>query len=131
MFKSVMFAVALVVPVVAHADEPRHTYIMFGFGLASCGSWTEFRKHPYSNTSLTTWLAGYMTAFDLYGTDREDGSNGTDINGLAGWIDNYCKANPLRTTANAADALTFQLNNPTSTPKWNAFVRALRLWVFV
>jgi hypothetical protein len=58
-----------------------------------------------------------MTAFDYYGTNRPDGSNGTDIEGLAAWIDNYCKAKPLLTIANAAEALTFQLNNPTLTPK--------------
>lgn len=89
------------------------------------------KRPPWQQVAYYMAHTGYMTAFDVYGTDREDGSNGTDINGLMGWVDNYCKANPLRTAANAAEALTFQLNNPTSTPKWNAFVRALRLWVFV
>lgn len=113
MLRLATVALALLVPVVASAQQPRTNYAVFGIGTKTCGYWTETRKvDNYANVALIIWLAGYMTAFDLHGTDKMDGSNGADMDGLEAWIDNYCKANPLRTIANAAEALTYELRNP-------------------
>jgi hypothetical protein len=56
------------------------------------------------------WLLGYITAtageYDLINRAIHQ----TDSDGLQAWVDSWCRANPLRSIAQAANALAFHLN---------------------
>ncbi len=98
----------------ANASDIKGSYMIYGSGTASCGTWIESRK-MISNGVGPQWLAGFLTAFNLYGYWEEDIGKGIDINGLAGWIDNYCKNNPLDNLARASEALITELLVKSST----------------
>lgn len=92
----------------AGASDSRGSYMVYGAGTVSCGKWTEVRKLRVG-VAGEQWLAGFVTAFNLYGFGGEDAANGIDMSGLAGWIDNYCQKNPLDNLSRAAESLVTEL----------------------
>jgi hypothetical protein len=57
-----------------------------------------------------TWIAGYVTSFNIYVKGQTDVTRDTDVDGVLGWIKNYCLNHPTISFATAADAaLTFIL----------------------
>ena len=48
------------------------------------------------------WVLGYVTAYGSYGNDS---FRKTDPDAMTGWIDNYCRANPLDNVEVAAQKL--------------------------
>ena len=59
-------------------------------------------------------MLGYITAFNRWGPYYDapgisDIAKGTDADGLIGWIDNWCRANPIENIADAAQNLIFEL----------------------
>jgi hypothetical protein len=111
----------------ARASEP--TYTILGYGTASCGRWTQGRKPPQTDVlqvARQAWVLGYITSVNRLlpegrGPVDRNLSEGTDTNGLFGWIDNYCAANPLRSLAYALDMMTGELG-----AKWLAAHPAAR-----
>jgi hypothetical protein len=59
---------------------------------------------------LLMWIVGYMSGAN---TDPSypDVLLGKDLAGLIGWIDNYCRANPLKNIASAASSLIIELRS--------------------
>ncbi len=58
----------------------------------------------------TAWVNGFLSAFNFYGTSKEDIANGIDANGVFAWIDNYCAAHPLDNITRATIALITELS---------------------
>jgi hypothetical protein len=91
---------------------------VLGFGNKSCGSWTEARRAHNSTADIFEgWVAGYLSGSNsiiasspALGIDilKEASAQG-DAQGLWAWIDNYCQAHPLNSTATAANALGSEL----------------------
>lgn len=77
----------------------------FGRGSESCATWTAHRK---ANQALADeqWVLGFVSATgDTVSEDANKNVNiNTDADGIFGWIDNYCKANPTDDIATAGDA---------------------------
>ena len=102
---------------VAAEQAVGNAYMMLGAGPTSCGAWTQDHKsNPKSPKGYAEdiWVTGYITAMNLWYLPRDRGisrnlAEGTDVDGLAGWIDNYCSANPLDNIADAAEALAVEL----------------------
>jgi len=87
-------------------------YTSLGHGNASCGRWQEERRkpNPQYRFLLQAWVLGYITRanYEVGG----DLTAGTDELGVFAWIDNYCRANPLKNVAAAAEALVDTLGKP-------------------
>jgi hypothetical protein len=74
-------------------------------GDISCGTWTQARQQDRQKpVTYQWWVAGFLS-----GLHYEDESNpshdpvaGNDVGGIAAWIDNYCRENPLKTIAYAS-----------------------------
>jgi hypothetical protein len=55
------------------------------------------------------WVVGYLTAYNEWVAPDGNISAGTDNDGIAAWMDNYCQAHPLDNVARAARALVVEL----------------------
>jgi hypothetical protein len=75
---------------------PAYTVPITGMGNESCGSWTSERHHfSVAGTMQQQWVLGFLTAMGV-GENRSRPLNGIDAEGVWGWFDNYCRANPTR-----------------------------------
>ena len=108
---------AAAVPTVATAAG----YENLGSGSISCGQWLEHRRATGAEERRMVfddedWVMGFITGRNagaaattgsekLSHTGKETGSAS-----MFAWIDNYCRANPLKDLANAADALWLTLS---------------------
>lgn len=99
-------ALALVGAEVNAADMDRKYWKQGGF---TCGKFVEDRQRPDTRQRFTevmmAWLAGYVTAYNYVVPDTTNILGGSDLNSAILWIENYCRARPLKDTADAAEAL--------------------------
>jgi hypothetical protein len=79
----------------------------------SCGEWVKARVDvatPQPETQIVErWLIGFLSGIAV-GT-RLDLLHGTDSASLYSWMDDYCRANPLRSVAEGTPALVAELRN--------------------
>jgi hypothetical protein len=82
------------------------TIEVMGAGAKSCGSWVSDRSNNAAWTD-GSWVLGYVTAEEEDSSMAETGSVSvnTDADGLFGWLDDYCRANPTESIHQAAAAL--------------------------
>jgi hypothetical protein len=91
-------------------------------GTASCGNWIEERARD-DGSRITkafineVWVIGYLSG--MAAANNRNFWGRRDVNSLDNqsvflWIDNYCRANPLKRMDDAADAL-FLERCPTAT----------------
>lgn len=76
-------------------------------GGASCGQWTESRLQDWAAIGNQRWLVGYLSG--LAAAYRKDILRGTDNPSIFLWMDNYCRANPLKRIDNGGDLLYREL----------------------
>ena len=98
-------------PAICHAgvDENGH-YGVLGMGKNSCREWTKGRFNRDETESIDiAWVGGFVTAVNRFGYGSSDISKGTDADGIVSWIDNYCAQHPRDALADAASALTIEL----------------------
>ena len=96
-------------------------YENLGSGSISCGQWLENRQATGAEERRIVfddedWVMGFITGMNLgastFGHEKLSHAGGkTESAGMFEWIDNYCRANPLKDLANAADALWHTLSN--------------------
>jgi hypothetical protein len=72
----------------AYADTP--VTIM---GQPSCGEWVAQKKLQWNNIRNQSWLAGYLSGLSV--AYNADVLKRPDLESLALWMENFCKANPL------------------------------------
>jgi len=93
LFRSILVAVALLlVTDTAFAVNVR--------GVPSCGKWVKDRQERdvLTTTALTNWLVGYLSGLAI-GLDKEffhKDRVAVDNESIFLWMDNYCRANPLK-----------------------------------
>jgi hypothetical protein len=109
---------ALVAMVSIHPADARpsadNNVMVLGVGVKSCGTWARVRS--LKNTewwTLMAWAQGFITSVNMRGPGSEDITKGTDSDGVAAWIDNYCQQHPLHPLAKAVDALVDELTTKT------------------
>lgn len=78
---------------------------IYGVGTDSCGAWTAARKTA-NWFDRGQWLLGYVSAVNTWATTPP---RKTDAQAMLAWVDNFCQANPLKDTDDAAAALIFEL----------------------
>jgi len=86
----------------------------YGIGTLSCGQYVKTTRTGtrYQRENLksrfSAWLSGYFTALSV--EQDKDLRHGKDIDALNLWVDNYCKANPLKNYYFAVKSLMLELN---------------------
>jgi hypothetical protein len=90
----------------AGADEHPGAVLVLDAGESSCGSWTSTSKR--NNYQDEAWLFGFITAYNMY-IMKTSITGATDKQGLAGWVDNYCRTHPLNSIFDAAVELIEEL----------------------
>ena len=89
--------VAVLASPISHAS-----FIVYGSGLDSCGSWVEHRKTTSDWYQAGQWINGYLTAaVDQTTLEVKE----VDADAILIWVDNYCQANPLDNVLQAARTL--------------------------
>ena len=102
-----MIALAVAVALTAAAPSTR---MVSGQGTSSCGSWTEERRsEPMVAIGTTSWVLGYLTAYNAYVAKNGNVQGGADANAIGAWLDNYCAAHPLDDIDTATRALISDL----------------------
>jgi hypothetical protein len=83
-------------------------------GVVGCGKWIAYRENKtpdMSDESLgrlyTAWILGFLSGSAVQ--TNKDILKNTDNESLYLWIDNYCRANPLKFIPDASDALFEEL----------------------
>lgn len=77
-------------------------------GMPSCGEWVSDRaKGGLDFTASQFWLLGYMSGL-VFATST-DALKGTDSSSIYLWMDNYCRANPLKKVNDGVQDLFFEL----------------------
>jgi hypothetical protein len=99
----------LLLPFAASAASPPATYRIIGFGGASCGSWTADRVERYSTGAIAkgAWILGFLSGIGFASNNDDNPLGGVDAEGVWGWIDNYCRANPIKTLSDATTGFYF------------------------
>lgn len=84
-------------------------------GAPSCGKWIEERdiSKAKSDTTWTSlvhkaWLMGFLSGIAI-GSDRDLVPENRDPASLFLWVDNYCRANPLKSVNDAGFNLAVEL----------------------
>lgn len=79
-----------------------------GPGLDSCGEWTRERQQR-SNQAVVSgaWVLGVIVGVRM--AEKQNWGRGIAHEGYFGWIDNYCRANPLDLLATATFRLLDEL----------------------
>jgi hypothetical protein len=91
-------------------SKPSAYHTDIGKGVESCGTWTADRRIDYGRSILgdEQWVLGYLSGFGFSGV--HDPLNHLDAEAVYGWVDNFCRENPLKRMIDAADALIY--NHP-------------------
>jgi hypothetical protein len=81
-------------------------------GGSSCGQWVQERSADGKpGASNEFWLLGYMSG--LAAASGTDALRDTDAAYIELWMDNYCKANPLKRVDDGGDDLFIELKKKT------------------
>ena len=82
----------------------------------SCGEWVVHReKSDTLALSNTSWLLGYLSGLAV--SSGKDYLSETDNASIYKWMDNYCRANPLRDLSHGGNALAVELARKKGTSK--------------
>ena len=88
-------------------------YTGFGAGIKTCESWVAAKEDNYAvakRARFHGWISGYLTAYSLWVEQGSGPVSRRDSSKSAwAWIDNYCKENPNRSVATAAEHLILSL----------------------
>ena len=100
------FTQAALISLVLTVSTPP-AFAVITFGSYDCGQW--FNAGPPAKSWLLGFLSGvnFMVANPKKRYDPLDTMNSAEQAYL--WMDNYCKANPLKTIANGASDLYMEL----------------------
>ncbi len=84
------------------------TGAVYGWGAESCGAWTEHRLHEQAfSADALQWVLGYVSANNVHA--NIDIAKGTDAEGMAAWIDDYCSKHPLDQLALATQSMLSEM----------------------
>ena len=98
----------LYIPIPGSSRDAKGNYVALGFGGEACQAFLQARSNrldlPYRD-----WLTGYLTAVNKLTKATVDIRGTTDIAGMLGVLDQYCRKNPLHSFSRAVEALVKDL----------------------
>ena len=102
------------------AMDKNGRYFALGVGKRSCEDYVKFREKRLENFTpeqyemadlvVDHWVAGYLTAHNLYVTDTYNVMGGASIEQAVAWLDNYCRSNQKKLFAEAVFAMVQSLH---------------------
>jgi hypothetical protein len=133
LFRSARILLTVVVVIAAasshlYAIDSNNRYFAYGVGQRSCGDYVKFREkrletleqqHPrYTKDELYEivdkivehWIAGFLTAHNLYVSDTYDLAGKSNINDLKARLEKSCRDNAKQYFAEAMISVVQQLN---------------------
>jgi hypothetical protein len=82
----------------------------------SCGEWIVHReKSDTLALGNASWLLGYLSG--IAAGSGKDALAATENSAIYKWMDNYCRANPLRDVSSGGNALAAELARKPGAPK--------------
>ena len=112
--RKLIFATCAAMTLACTSAEAAH-YMAMGAGTLSCGSWTAARSYQQSlpqKLEVETWILGFLSGIGFEGTSiGDDPLQGVDAQAVWAWVDNFCRANPPATIANAGGAFAHEHPN--------------------
>jgi hypothetical protein len=97
------FLLPVILVVASLTDSSGATaYQFLGAGTVSCEAWTAARQHRTGWYDMAEWVLGFLSGVGY--TGRAAPLQGWDAHAVAAWMDNYCRANPLKNLDAAAEA---------------------------
>ena len=75
-------------------------------GQVACAQWT---NSPQVRATMRHWVMGYMSGFNMNVLNEVDILYGYTTEGVIGWIDKYCRENPLELLTTGVVQLTHML----------------------
>jgi hypothetical protein len=107
-FRSLVFAIAML----AFSAAPASSVRIVGYGLSSCGAWTDARRTQSANNLIhASWALGYISGVNeaVNAFEKKDILVRHDAQAILAWMDAYCGSNPLDKIKGALDALVGEL----------------------
>lgn len=87
------------------SKDAQGNYISLGY-VPSCGKWTSVRPgNSVKKYQVENWVLGVLTGYNMYIRGRKNIASASGIEGILGWIDNYCRTNPLTDLSGAVEAI--------------------------
>lgn len=80
-------------------------------GTYSCGFYVKSRA--LGSTSPPSWLLGFLSGANVYGSQKVDLLKNVDHESLFLWMDKYCKETPLESMESGARLLLNELHQKT------------------
>jgi hypothetical protein len=105
-------AIVLAIAMLAISSVPASSVRVFGYGLDSCGMWTDARRTQNANNLVyASWVIGYLSGVNqgVVTLVKKDILVDQDVHALLAWIDNHCRANPLDKIYRALEVLVGEL----------------------
>ena len=78
-------------------------------GAVDCGEWINRNKNDVAAIRIGSWLTGFMTGLNLGDAQNRDSLEKVSGEQIFLWMDNYCKANPLKDVIKGGYALMDEL----------------------
>ncbi|OFV92931.1 MAG: hypothetical protein A3H95_12600 [Acidobacteria bacterium RIFCSPLOWO2_02_FULL_64_15] len=111
-YSLVLVCLALLAGPVVLGQGQARPYTIYGEGTSvSCGRWLSFRSGGTDRDRLgalaaEAWIRGFVTGV---GMGSASTLQQTDTAGMELWMDNYCRANPLKQMVDGASSLVQEL----------------------
>jgi hypothetical protein len=94
------------------AKDVNGHYVVLSMGTKTCGEYvSDFKADERGKLDNSIWVAGFLTAYNIYTKGTKNISRNTDPAAWDLWINNYCERNPLDQVADAAVALVKELKS--------------------
>src|SRR5262250_3370503 len=96
--------VLMLMPLPVRGGDGKGNYVALGFGSEACQTFLLAQSNrldlPYRD-----WLTGSLTAVNKLTKETVDMRGTTDIAGMLGLLDHYCRKHPLHSFSQAVEAL--------------------------
>lgn len=114
-FRIFILAILLVMSFNSSAANSEGTFTVLAHGTHSCGKFVEAVNEGQTQENWIKWngyLAytyGYFTGVNAYRSDTRNIKGSTDQAGFMGYIEKYCRENPLSDYFDAVESVEIQL----------------------
>ena len=110
-------SIAIASPVGSYAADSTRSSAIGGSGRDACSAWVKDRSARSESAKQATqrrieWVSGFFSAVNVF-IDPSGNLHGSidDLNGMLGWVDNYCRGHPSDPLFAVAADLFFDLRN--------------------
>ena len=97
----------LIASPIAQGSDEKGVY--WSVGSVGCGKYIEIKANVASKNLVNWYLAGWITAYNMVKPNTYNILGGKDLDGVNLWLENYCRANPLKNMLDGMEDLSTEL----------------------